>query len=321
MPIRKFVGTVASFAFIAAMAFVLGEVIVRVYTHYRMIYDLEMTRYSRLIKQSSADPRIGHVHRANSQARIMGAQIRINDDGFRDQDYSIERNTKLRMILLGDSLTFGWGVEKEQTFADILERKLVPPTEVINLGVGNYNTRQEVQLFIERGLKYHPDQVVVFYFLNDAEPVPLPGQWGFLQYSESLTLYWAAARRSLSHFTRSNYYQNYYKALYKDNQPGWIDAKNAMIELKTLCNRHRISLKVILLPELHQLGNYPFTDEHAKISRFLTQNGIQNLDLAPKFQHIEKPQALWVAPDDAHPNAIAHRMIADYSLDYLRLDK
>ena len=49
----------------------------------------------------------------------------------------------------------------------------------------------------------------------------------------------------------------------------------------------------------------------------LTENGIPNLDLAPRFAGETNPQRLWVAPDDAHPNAVAHRRIADYSFAFI----
>src|SRR5262249_61815990 len=43
--------------------------------------------------------------------------------------------------------------------------------EVINLGVGNSNTTQEVQAFLTTGQRYRPDIIVLNYFVNDAEPL------------------------------------------------------------------------------------------------------------------------------------------------------
>jgi len=96
-------------------------------------------------------------------------------------------------VILGDSLTFGWGVEKELTFEERLEARLdeTRPTEVINLGVGNYNTTQQVHLFLAKGLKYQPDQVVLFYFINDAEPVPQQSTLPWLGSSRLITFYWS----------------------------------------------------------------------------------------------------------------------------------
>ena len=43
--------------------------------------------------------------------------------------------------MLGDSLTFGWGVEQDESYEYLLEGMLseTRPTEMINTGHGNYN--------------------------------------------------------------------------------------------------------------------------------------------------------------------------------------
>ena len=56
--------------------------------------------------------------------------------------------------MLGDSLAFGWGVPVEKTSSKQLEQMLINAghdVEVINTGVGNYNTEMEVAYFLERG--------------------------------------------------------------------------------------------------------------------------------------------------------------------------
>ena len=78
-----------------------------------------------------------------------------------------------------------------------------------------------------------------------------------------------------------------------------------------------MELQVVMLPELHDLENYPFTAEYAKVENFLRDNGIPVIDLTHSFAGYDDPAGLWVAPDDAHPNALAHRMIAEYSRTFL----
>ena len=170
----------------------LMEVIMRVYTHYSIFYDVEMTRYANKIKKSSADPKIGHVHKPNSDATLMGVNVKINSGGLRDKEYPLDHAQKYRIIFLGDSLTFGWGVEKVNTFEILLEGKLnkIRPTEVLNFGTGNYNTEQEVNLFLKEEKKYKPDHAVLFYFINDAEVTPKKSAWNFLSHSRAITFYW-----------------------------------------------------------------------------------------------------------------------------------
>jgi hypothetical protein len=72
-----------------------------------------------------------------------------------------------------------------------------------------------------------------------------------------------------------------------------------------------------MLPELHNLVEYPFAAEYAKVSDFLGANNIAVTDLTDSFAGYEDAVGLWVAPDDAHPNALAHKMIAEYSFDFI----
>ncbi len=90
-----------------------------------------------------------------------------------------------------------------------------------------------------------------------------------------------------------------------------------LLQLKQLSRERGFDLRVVLLPELHQLVDYPFSREHAMVADFLRANEIPVLDLAPMFRNEREPQTLWVSMDDAHPNARAHRLIADYTLGFI----
>lgn len=299
---------------------VLLEVTLQIYTRLFIYYDVEMSRYATEIKKDSDNPLIGHVHRPDSSAYLMGVDVEINSDGLRDDEYTPERNEKYRIAVLGDSLTFGWGVEKEDTFEVLLERMLSEsrPTDMINFGHGNYNTVQEVNLFKERGLKYSPDQVVMFFFINDAEVTPQRSAWTSLARFRSVTFLWSRVRGLLTRADPNATFESFYRALYADDFPGFIAMKDAFLQLKEICESEGIALQVIMLPELHNLVEYPFIEEYAKVESFLQQNGISVLDLTPKFAGYEDAIGLWVSRDDAHPNALAHSMIADFSRDFIR---
>lgn len=103
----------------------------------------------------------------------------VNADGFRDRDYPIERSDALRIVAIGDSVTFGRGVPLEEAWSEVLEERLNsgpgPEVEVLNLGVGGYNTRQEVEWYEVKGSKYAPDLIIVAFVLNDC----FPDRWNF----------------------------------------------------------------------------------------------------------------------------------------------
>lgn len=105
---------------------------------------------------------------------FAGVPVRINSLGFRDwREYTLEKppNT-IRILVLGDSVTFGHGTLNETTYPYLLEQRLRswrPDVnwEVWNLGVPGYNTRQELIYLQEIGPLAKPDVVVVGFYPND----------------------------------------------------------------------------------------------------------------------------------------------------------
>lgn len=98
--------------------------------------------------------------------------VEINSEGWRDKVYSIEKpnNTK-RIAIVGDSFVFGFGVEQNETFVKILERKLNDNFdgnfEVMNFGESAYGTEQEYFVVKDDVLKYKPDLIVLAFSPND----------------------------------------------------------------------------------------------------------------------------------------------------------
>lgn len=117
------------------------------------------------------DPVLGWSHKPGTFATVehprFRADIRISSGGLRDKEYRYSRSPGIkRIVILGDSFSWGWGVEVSEAFPDLLEAAL-ENVEVINAGVPGYSTDQEL-LWLEReGLKYQPDLVILQLFLND----------------------------------------------------------------------------------------------------------------------------------------------------------
>ncbi len=95
----------------------------------------------------------------------------INSRRLRDREHRLAKPTgTYRVLALGDSFTFGWGVDVEETWwaemERLIARRIVPrPVEVINLGVYDYTFGQQVQRLQEFGLDYRPDAIVAdFYY-------------------------------------------------------------------------------------------------------------------------------------------------------------
>ena len=76
-----------------------------------------------------------------------------------------------RIIAIGDSSTFGWGIRAEHTFVEVLD-DLLPDFSVINLGVLGYSSFQGYQRLIKQGLPLQPAMLVVSFNYNDRRGVP-----------------------------------------------------------------------------------------------------------------------------------------------------
>jgi len=308
----------------ALIALLLLEGVTR-YTYTRRLdYQIEMSRYASLMKRSADNPGMSHQHVPNSDAVLMGVPVNINSRGFRDREYPVRKPAgTFRIMLLGDSLTFGWGVKEEDRFSNRLERLLreqcATAFEVINTGIGNYNTEQEVTSFKELGQDFDPDIVLLGYFINDAEPVPTKTSPVILKYSYLAMWLWGRVDVLQRLYGDSPTYIDYYAALYEDGNPGWEASQSALRELDALASDADFQWSVAILPELHEVGPvYGFADAHEKIAAASQEAGADaTLDLAPHFSSETDPSSLWVSADDAHPNAKAHGIIANGLYDFL----
>ncbi|MFO0548031.1 MAG: SGNH/GDSL hydrolase family protein [Polyangiaceae bacterium] len=76
-----------------------------------------------------------------------------------------------RVLVLGDSFTWGIGVESTETFPVLLEERLRArlehPVSVVNGGMPNYGTVQELGFYRAYGKSFSPDVVVLAYYIND----------------------------------------------------------------------------------------------------------------------------------------------------------
>jgi len=92
--------------------------------------------------------------------------VRINQKGLRDREHLYEReNDTERILVLGDSFAWGYGVEESERFSQLLEKSL--DAEVINAGVSGYSTDQELLWYRNEGTKYETDLVILVLAGND----------------------------------------------------------------------------------------------------------------------------------------------------------
>lgn len=129
------------------------------------------------------DETLGWKNIPDWSATTFNRTLTINSKGLRDREYDLAKPEGVfRILVLGDSFTWGYGVSDEEIFTERLESKLVEDgakVEILNAGVSGWGTDQQL-LFLEReGFKYEPDLVVLAFFIyNDPGNIRESAQYG-----------------------------------------------------------------------------------------------------------------------------------------------
>ena len=117
------------------------------------------------------DPQLGWRSRPGQagrfQTEFFDVYVSINSRGLRDHESPLAKPDGVRRVLvIGDSFAWGFGVEQEEIFSALLEGA-IPATEVINGAVSGYSSDQALLWLREEGLRYGPDVVVYSLSGND----------------------------------------------------------------------------------------------------------------------------------------------------------
>ncbi len=99
-------------------------------------------------------------------------KVQINNRGLRDSSFNLEKSENtFRILVIGDSLTFGYGINRSDVYIERLERELneefSKKIQVINAGVPGYGMKDKYLLLKHKGLQYNPDLIVVTVNSND----------------------------------------------------------------------------------------------------------------------------------------------------------
>lgn len=117
-------------------------------------------------------------------------EVTINELGYRGEDFPREKPAgEYRILMLGDSGTFGDFVDDAQTLPAALEAQLVAmcpgPVRVINAGVGGTTVVTALHM-AERALGLSPDLAVLVFSENDIQNMAGVPQWEVLARNRAL---------------------------------------------------------------------------------------------------------------------------------------
>jgi len=243
----------------------------------------------------------------------------INSGGFRGREYSVEKPEEVyRIVVLGDSFTFGLGLNDNETFSYHLEQLLNEKNisgkrfEVLNFGVSGYNTVQEVAMLKMKALKYLPDMVIIAHQGNDIEDICEIKEMEQKLYEKHLVEHDFINN---TFFTESAYFYHkslelYYSKIGKKSFDEVFQIVQVpMQELYNLSLSQNFSLMIVHFPV-----GYREREQSEWLSNFSTRNGICYLDLIDAYKTKNLYSEI-LHPKDTHPNPYANRFFAEYLFD------
>lgn len=304
------------------VALIFLEIFLRLFDPIGIRYYFDGVRYFSAMRD---DPDYGYIHPPEYNTRLQGVDVTTNREGLRMGEFDIDkRPDEKRLMILGDSLVFGWGVAQDSIFPARLEALLRAENEhwtVISAGVGSWNTRTEYEYFRARGIDFQPDRLVLVVVPNDVDPKPSgrtavdrsrldaetavdPGIDRFVQKARRGLMRVSYVAAVAGHFLRRQDVSNRLVHLYDERSAAWEDARLALTGIVDLCRESGIDLFVFLYGDLASDFSKSF---YKAYSAELDELGVVYSVLPPDIYDPRYRNSLI----DAHPNAEGHRRIAN----------
>ncbi|MFW2555392.1 SGNH/GDSL hydrolase family protein [Aliarcobacter butzleri] len=297
--------------------FLIAEGLIRTKNMDMKNYNIEMWKYTKELKIKSDDVNLAFYHKPSSEAILQSVKIRTNNYGLRGENIAKERITNRRILFLGSSATLGWGVDEENIMTTLLAKKFGKDVEILNAGVGNYNSVRYTELFFTKLKELEPTDIVVHFFLNDADDLQIPNTNWFLQNSQLAVLIWNAFTVLAS---ENDSLINYYDKLYDENYVGYKNMINSLDKLSKYSKENNIRLYFASLPDLHYLEDDKLDRYYKRVQEIVISKGFKFLNLQDGFDKGIKSKDLWVMPTDAHPNILAHKLMAEQIYPFLIIE-
>ena len=300
-----------------------------------------------------SDPYLGWRGRPHARLRYhrpdFDTLVQLDADGWRQPDPPPPADAARRVLVLGDSFTWGWGVSQGEVFTDRLQAQLAPAVAIDNRGISGFGTAQEY-LVLQRALaatRY--DTVVLMFFLNDvvdntdgkegrrpyfelidgelrphnqpALPLTSPLQRFFTDHSRAyqfVDFEYGLLKRRLKGEAEDE--RGYREAAAVDfhTLPGYAVTARLLEEMDRLVQAHGARFFVVYIPQRSEVESdapFPYPRAvHAMVDDITRRAGIPMIDLAPPLRAAARRGAALIFPVDAHWTPAGHRLAADILL-------
>lgn len=263
----------------------------------------------------------------------------VNGDGYRGAVIARDRGERVRVVTLGDSSTFGFGVPDEKCFARRLEQSFADtetPIEVLNLGCIGFSAVQAREIYRKKARRYRPDLVIVAVgAVNEHFLVP-PGQSDseklrLLEGRGGKVLRWlrrfSTVRWIESWIRDSEAYDPVADVVLRGSSQDWRPRVSleefsfTLAELAHMIARDGAKLLVVVPPKREDVDrSKPVLMEYqAALRAFAAERQLPIVDVYTRFREldhadpsiVESPLMSPRFMDPYHPSELGHRLYAE----------
>jgi hypothetical protein len=287
------------------------------------------------------DPQVMYKLRSGLDTELQESRVLTDESGVRVGTASPGvPEQSIRVALIGDSSSFGWRVNYEDSFGEKLRSALEvmagSPVVLRNYSVPGYNASQEFHVFVNKILAFNPGLLIVLHDHNDSQPTG----WGYVgwmppEYGDNV-LHSALLKVVLRQLKKMKDKpvlmeadgQNEYMGEYCVKGPLYevmMESRRALMEAA-----HARGIPVLIVvfnANVAADDDYVTSDTylrlHKNTSDRFRQMGYEVLDLYPQYQQMLKQagmkdmHTLWVDAEDHHPNPLGHTFIAEVLLRHI----
>jgi GDSL-like lipase/acylhydrolase family protein len=266
--------------------------------------------------------------------------VHVNGLGYRGRELALDKEDgEVRVLMVGDSFTYGDFVSDDETLPARLERELkrsCPGVRVINAGIGGTTIDSQSRM-VERAMRLRPDIVILTFSENDLEDLDDTSAWDRFAANRRLKshfplsiAYPALTRLALWHFaldararlkaglvasaagpdTASEAFKARRRAARMRHLPAYAEALAA---LRDRLEAQGIDLVLTLFPSHLSLRQDGPAEQLEWLMRIGTDAGITTLNLlVPLRESGETVERLYLLPHDGHPSARGYSIAAGY---------
>ncbi len=312
--------SLAAWTAAVVIAIALLEIVLRAFDPVGISYFWEVRRYQESLVRGVP---YTYIHAPQARDRFQGFDVRMNSLGLRSPE--LGASGRRRLLILGDSVVFGWGVAQDQIVSAqaqrVLDERAPGSWEVVGAGVVSWNTRNEFEFLVEEGDRIGAAAIALIVTSNDVVPHDegrtavaidsLRAEFAAAATRTPRAYRWLVAH---SYAIATAHYLRRARAVASDRPEKFCDASPAssrdaslaMESMAAYCRERGIVLVPFLFLD-------PVSPCWELFEGVLARNGLE----ARALPVVLRDQGYRNSAVDPHPNAKGHRLMAEKIVEEL----